>query len=136
MLKKLILSITIIAGLGAALATTARSDGYDTSQVVTSGTFEGRSDHVTTGGVSIIKTASGYIAVLESNFSLDGAPDPTLGFGNDGSFDAKTKFTKLESINGLQAYAIPASVDVSTFNEFYVWCAEFSVPLGVATLSK
>lgn len=136
MFKKFILSIMVIAGLGASLANAAQADGHGTSQVVTSGTFEGRSDHVTTGGVSIIKTASGYVAVLENDFSLDGAPDPTLGFGNNGSFDTKTIFTKLESINGLQVYAIPANVDVSAFNEFYVWCAEFSVPLGVAALQN
>lgn len=136
MFKNFILSIMVIAGLGASLANAAQADGHGTSQVVTSGTFEGRSDHVTTGGVSIIKTASGYVAVLENDFSLDGAPDPTLGFGNNGSYDTKTTFTKLESINGLQVYAIPANVDVSAFNEFYVWCAEFSVPLGVAALKN
>ncbi|MBO6505485.1 MAG: DM13 domain-containing protein [Kordiimonadaceae bacterium] len=133
MFKKLILTFMMVAGLGVATANTAIADDH-ASTVAAHGTFEGRSDHVTTGGVSIVKTASGYVAVLESDFSLDGAPDPTLGFGNNGKFDTDTLFTKLESKDGLQVYAIPANIDVSSFSEFYVWCEDFSVPLGVASL--
>lgn len=102
-------------------------------EVVKTGNFEGRSDHITTGDVSILKTSDGYVAVLNSNFSLDGAPAPTLGFGNNG-FDKKTEFTKLKSKSGLQMYKIPTNIDVENFNEFYVWCSDFSVPLGVASL--
>ena len=119
-----------------AFATTATLANEQQSTLTAQGTFEGLSNHVTSGGVSILKTESGYVAVLEADFSLDGAPDPTLGFGNNGAFDTDTIFTKLENINGLQAYAIPANIDVSSFSEFYVWCAEFSVPLGVAALTR
>ncbi len=103
------------------------------TSVVQAGVFEGRSDHITTGGVSILKTSSGYVAVLEGNFSLDGAPEPSLGFGKDG-FVKTTEFTPLKSNNGLQVYEIPASINPADFDEFYVWCSKFSVPLGVASL--
>lgn len=136
MFKKLVLAIALLAGLGASFATTASAQSMAHSEVAQSGTFEGRSDHITTGGVSILKTASGYVAVLEKDFSLDGAPAPTLGFGKDGKFDKASEFTKLESKTGLQVYAIPANVNPADFNEFYVWCADFSVPLGVAKLSN
>lgn len=66
------------------------------STVTASGTFTGKSDHVTTGGVSILKTSSGYAVVLEADFSLDGAPDPKIGFGKNGKFAPKTMFTPLE----------------------------------------
>lgn len=103
--------------------------------IQSNGTFSGLSKHVTTGGVTILKTQSGYLAILESDFSLDGAPAPTLGFGNDGKFDTASEFTKLENISGAQLYQIPASINPANFNEFYVWCADFSVPLGVAKLN-
>ena len=134
MIRNIFFAVALLAGLGASFAGPAQADGH--SEVVASGSFEGRSDHVTTGGISILKTKAGYVAVLESDFSLDGAPAPTLGFGKDGKFDEKSEFTKLNNKTGLQVYAIPASVDPSSFNEFYVWCADFSVPLGVAKLSK
>lgn len=136
MFKKFILAITLIFGLGSAYVatTTEPAQAGKASSVKQSGTFSGLSDHITTGGVSIVKTSSGYIAILESDFDLDGAPAPTLGFGNDGAFDKATEFTKLNSIKGLQVYAIPATINPADFNEFYVWCADFSVPLGVASL--
>jgi len=104
-----------------------------TSKVVQNGVFKGRNKHETSGGVSIIKTSNGYIAVLEGDFSLDGAPAPTLGFGKNG-FDKKTEFTKLNANKGLQVYAIPATIKPENYDEFYVWCADFSVALGVASL--
>ena len=104
------------------------------SKVVKSGEFTGASDHITTGGVSIIETTSGALVVLENSFSLDGAPDPKVGFGKSGTYDEKSKVAHLENIKGLQVYAIPASVNVADYNEVYIWCEKFSVPLGVAAL--
>jgi len=103
------------------------------NSVVFTGTFEGRNDHITKGQVSIVRTANGYVAILDKDFSLDGAPAPTLGFGKNG-FDKSTEFAKLKSKNGLQVYAIPKNIKVEDFNEFYVWCSDFSVALGVAKL--
>lgn len=104
------------------------------SDVVKSAEFEGRSDHITTGGVSILKTGGQTLLVLEAEFSLDGAPDPQIGFGKNG-FDSDTIISKLRDDKGAQVYVIPDSIDVSEFNEVYIWCEKFDVPLGVATFS-
>lgn len=133
MLKKIALTLFAIASLSAASFTAQAAPADSTTVVVKSGNFEGRNNHITTGGISIVKTDAGYIAVLEGDFSLDGAPAPTLGFGK-GGFDQKTEFTKLASTTGLQVYAIPANINPSQFSEFYVWCSDFNVALGVATL--
>lgn len=136
MLKKFILSAALIAGIGAYYLTalTGESAAASASAIVASGTFEGRSDHITTGGISILKTESGYVAVLEQNFSLDGAPAPTLGFAKGGVFDKATEFAKLAEKEGLQVYAIPANIDPANYDGFVVWCADFAVPLGIAAL--
>lgn len=105
------------------------------SEVIKSGQFEGRSDHETSGGVSIIVTDGQTLLVLEEEFSLDGAPDPKIGFGKNG-FDSATLFSKLEDKAGAQVYVIPASIDVSEFNEVYIWCEKFDIPLGVAAFSS
>ena len=97
------------------------------------GSFQGASNHVTSGGVTVEKTATGYVLVLEDDFSFDGAPDPQLGFGKDG-YDGKTRFSKLKSNSGKQTYEVPAGIDVAQYNEVWVWCEKFSVPLGVAKL--
>ena len=119
-----------VVAASVALAAPAQAE----SEVILSGTFEGRSDHVTSGGVSVLETDAGTIVVLESDFFLDGAPDPKLGFGKDG-YDASTQFTVLESNTGAQMYVVPDTIDPADFNEFWVWCEKFDVPLGVATLN-
>ena len=121
---------TVLILLLTSMALIATAD----SSITASGTFIGQSDHVTTGGVSILKTQAGYIVVLESDFSLDGAPDPKIGFGSDGKFASKTLFTPLNNKEGLQVYEVPKTVKVTDFNEIYIWCEKFNVPLGVAKL--
>ena len=127
MTARLLVATLLLAVLGFALPAGAGS------KVLGSGTFVGASNHVTKGGVTILETASGMLVVLEPNFSLDGAPDPKLGFGKDG-YDSSTTFAPLASNSGLQVYQIPASIDPAKYNEFYIWCEKFSVPLGIAKL--
>jgi len=125
-MKKL-LPILCLAALSA--ATLVRADHH----VQATGTFAGKSDHVTTGTASIVKTEGGYSVVLGEDFSLDGAPDPKVGLGKDG-YKKETKLGKLQSKSGRQSYAIPAEIDPSNYNEVWIWCERFNVPLGVATL--
>jgi hypothetical protein len=116
------LAITLFAGTAAADDTVASRE------------FSGRSKHVTTGGVSVVKTSSGYKVVLAENFSLDGGPDPKIGFGAAGKFDASTMSSPLKNLTGKQSYEVPASVKVSKYDEIYIWCEKFNVPLGVALI--
>ncbi len=103
-------------------------------EIIASGTFKGASNHVTTGGVKIVKSYDKFQIILEDNFSLDGAPDPKVGFGKDGEYDGASKVAPLKNLNGHQVYEITASVDVTQYNEVYIWCEKFSVPLGVASI--
>ena len=103
---------------------------------VASGTFTGASDHITTGGVEIVKNDDGsHTVILGDDFSLDGAPDPRVGFGKDGKYDLATGMGLLQSLNGKQSFTVPAGVDPADYNEVYIWCLKFSVPLGVAALN-
>ena len=94
------------------------------------GTFEGASDHATTGTVQV---TAGSVD-LQNDFTFDGAPEPKIGFGKDGEFDTSTIIEPLKANNGAQSYTIPDSIDVSAYNEVYVWCEQYSGPLGVAKL--
>ncbi|WP_299401873.1 DM13 domain-containing protein [uncultured Roseobacter sp.] len=118
----LALSLTVLATFGASAGT--------------SGSFIGKSDHITTGGVTIVKNADGTATVtLDENFSLDGAPDPRVAFGKDGSYAPEADLGVLQKLNGKQVYTVPASVNIEDYNEIYIWCLKFSVPLGVAALN-
>ena len=115
---------------------TPSSATQNVAAVIASGTFDGRSDHITTGRVSIEKTASGYQLNFASDFSLDGAPDPVVALGNGETYSVGNKLGALKNKTGGQTYALPANFKPGQFKEVYVWCEKFSVPLGVAKLTS
>jgi hypothetical protein len=123
------------AGSPGPQAAPAPIEALQAAEALVSGTFTGRSDHVTSGQVSIVKTATGFELVLADNFFLDGAPDPVIGFGTNDKFDKATIFTKLEKTAGGQTYVLPADFVLGNNSQVFVWCEQFSVPLGVADLS-
>ncbi|MEM6889364.1 MAG: DM13 domain-containing protein [Pseudomonadota bacterium] len=100
------------------------------------GGFVGKSNHIITGSVTIEKNDDGSHSVtLSEDFSLDGAPDPRVGFGKDGNYVLATDLGELKSLTGGQTYHVPAAIDVAGFDALYIWCLQFSVPLGVAALN-
>ncbi|MEM7684562.1 MAG: DM13 domain-containing protein [Paracoccaceae bacterium] len=98
------------------------------------GSFTGLSNHVTKGDVEVIQTADGWEIHLKDSFWFDGAPDPRVGFGKDGKFVDPTDFEPLRENSGSQVYKVPANINPEDFDEVYIWCRKFSVPLGVASL--
>ena len=98
------------------------------------GSFTGQSGHKASGQVEVVMTADGWEVRLKDGFSFDGAPDPRIGFGASGKFAANTDFEPLRSNSGAQVYRVPASIDPAEFNEVYIWCRQYSVPLGVARI--
>ena len=111
----------------------AQASAASPATVIASGTFEGRSGHVTSGGVSIIESGGKYYVQLANDFYLDGAPDPKVGLGYNG-YDPATKAGHLISSSGASSYEIPRNIDVQGYNEVYIWCEKFSVPIGMAPL--
>ena len=102
--------------------------------MVNGGKMVGVSGHQAGGTVAIVKDGDVTKLVLKADFNLQAAPDAKLGFGKDGYIKG-TIFSKLKKIAGAQEYVIPASVDLSKYNEVWVWCEKFNVPLGMAKLN-
>lgn len=98
------------------------------------GSFSGLSGHATSGDVALVKSAGGWVIRMKDNFSFDGAPAPSLGFGRDGEFDSDTNFISLDRLTGAQSYPVPDDIDPTGYDEIYVWCADYAVALGVAKL--
>ena len=103
-------------------------------EVLGQGAFNGASGHKTSGDVVVLKSAAGARVVLQSNFSFDGAPDPKVGFGAGGKYDRASQLAPLASNQGEQVYDVPAALDLTRYDEIYIWCEKYSVPLGVAAL--
>ena len=137
------IALTLAACSGPATEAVAEQDKSSATEYaavkavsIATGTFEGRSDHITTGRATIEKTATGYQLKFAGDFTLDGAPDPVVALGNGETFLVANKLGALKRKTGGQTYALPASFTPGQFSEVYVWCEQFNVPLGVATLTK
>ena len=116
--------------LSLAIFAPAQADGHDRA-----GTFTGDSNHVTKGGVQVVKADDGWQIVLKSDFWFDGAPDPRVGFGKGGKFVNPTDFEPLRQNAGEQVYKVPADINPEEFDTVVIWCRKFSVPLGHALLN-
>jgi hypothetical protein len=125
---------TAVLGVAAATSVIAASPAAAGGTTTHKGSFEGRSNHVTSGSVKIVEKGGRTFVVLGRDFSLDGGPDPRVALGKDGKYDPDTKLGALLDLKGKQRYALPATVDVSKYNEVYIWCDVAGVPLGVASL--
>ncbi|WFE92089.1 DM13 domain-containing protein [Roseibium porphyridii] len=71
---------------------------------------------------------------MQRDFTFDGAPDARIGLGRNGRYDPDTDLGALKKLKGQQSYRLRGGIDVSKYNEVYVWCRKFNVPLGVAKL--
>ncbi len=98
------------------------------------GTFVGLSDHATSGHASVFLSNGQWYISLANDFAFDGAPDPKIAFGSNG-FRQEAILAPLQSNNGASVYAVPAHLDVGDYNEIWLWCEKFAVPLGVAKLT-
>ena len=130
--RRIFLSTAAFVGTGAALIGVAPA--FAESMTYATGTFEGRSNHVTSGSVIIIEEDGRRFVELGDDFSLDGGPDPRVAFGMDETYDPESKLGALLSLTGKQRYAVPPTLDISKYNEVYIWCDVASVPLGVAKI--
>lgn len=108
------------------------ADVLEGATVVESATFTEESDHAVSGKVEIVKKGKVYYLVLGEDFSFDGAPDPRLGFSSQDSFVETSTFSGLNLDSGKQIYRLPATLDISNFDEVTIWCEKFGVPLAEA----
>jgi Electron transfer DM13 len=122
----------VFAVVTANLALLAGAQAAD--HVLATGVFASASGHATSGGVSIVRNDAGTFVVFDKDFNFDGAPDPKVGFGRDGAYDPASQLAPLSANKGPQNYPVPDSIDPTAYNEVYVWCEKYTVPLGVAKL--
>ena len=77
----------------------------------------------------------GFWPHLTAQPEWDGAPDPVVGLGKDGTYDPSTFMGELAAMSGASTYQVPAGIDPAAYNEVYVWCRAANVPLSVARVN-
>ncbi|SFJ69661.1 DM13 domain-containing protein [Jannaschia pohangensis] len=93
------------------------------------GTFSGAERYGIGGSGELV----GNQVNLLDDFRFGSAPDPKVALGRDG-YDPATLMGPLKSTSGASSYTLPAGIDPNQYNEIWIWCERFNVPLGVAKI--
>jgi len=101
------------------------------------GAFVGDGSHVSSGTAEVFRQNKQWFIRLGPDFNLDGGPDPKVGLGNKarGGYQPGTILGKLTSFQGEQVYALAPGLDIGDYDQVYIWCERFSVPLAHANLT-
>lgn len=119
---------TVVVAVGAALCFKAASAADTGAGIIT-----GASGHKAFGHVEVVEDGGTTKVVFKDDFALQDAPAPRLAWGKDG-YKRGTIFATLAKFEGAQEYTVPAGTDLSQYNELWIWCEKFDVPLASAKL--
>lgn len=97
------------------------------------GVLQGAGSHKASGHVEIVRNGDATTVVFKDDFSLQDAPAPRLAWGKHG-YKSGTIFATLTKFKGAQEYVVPTGIDLSQYNELWIWCEKFDVPLAVAKI--
>lgn len=113
------------------------NDTQEVSSIKTlaSGSFTGFDKiHYGSGTATLISDGALTYVRFESDFNVANGPDLYVGFGKDGEYIKGSEIGKLKGNQGSQNYLVSSDIDISQYNEVWVWCKAFSVPFARAIL--
>lgn len=93
--------------------------------------FTAKNSYAVSGRAEIAKDGNTFVINLLDDFKFAGAPDPKIALGKNG-YDKSTLMGLLKSNSGASTYEVPAGINADEYNEVWVWCEKFNVPLAVA----
>lgn len=113
--------------------------GAAAKAAIKSASFVNGTGHTVTGGVKIIEEDGQRYLELGSDFRTDSGPDLFVLLHREavptGYADSDyVSLGRLQRVARTQRYLIPAGVDISAFGSAVIWCRQFNVTFGYASL--
>lgn len=102
--------------------------------VLYSGSFVSSGSYSTSGTVKITKDAADKRYLVIENFKSSGGPDLRVWLSPNTNGSPFQEIGLLKATNGDFFYELSASIDPATNNKVLIWCKQFSVLFGSATL--
>ena len=142
-------SIVLFAGLGETIVNAKPATANTISNTTLIATKQDRV--LTTGGfVSVDKPTRGEVKILEidgkrylelaSNFKTRSGPALEIILHRNSSVPTSigrqdyVTLSKLKKVSGTQRYLIPNNVDLKDFQSVAIWCRQFNVTFGFASI--
>lgn len=101
-------------------------------------TFVGDNRHETSGNAKIVEENGQRYLEFDSAFRSDSGPDLFVllhkeAVPNSYSPENYVNLGRIQALDGVQRYAIPADVDIADLKSAVIWCQQFDVTFGYAT---
>lgn len=109
-------------------------DENQPSAPLSQGQFEGLGAHNAKGTAQLIQTGSRNFIRFENDFEVTNGPDLYVYLGRGGQYDPNAELGTLKGNIGSQNYEVPENINLSDYDEVWVWCKQFSVGFGKARL--
>lgn len=129
--RRTFLTLTLKAGVAATVATAGAPALSNGSARVAA--FSKQNRYRVSGRAELVNTNNGYAVNLLDDFRFGDAPDPKIALGRNG-YDKRTLMGLLKANKGASSYTVPTGIDAAEYNEVWIWCERFNVPLAVARL--
>lgn len=130
---------TLIRASGANLVSPPLSVVVSSSQQERTGVFSGNSGYSVEGTATLVKTGQDIKLVFGSDFKSSNGPMLAVYLAQNPSGSLNTsnslKIGDLSSNTGMQEYAVPGNITLTTYNHVVVYCVPFNVRFGTATLN-
>ncbi|MCM1983982.1 DM13 domain-containing protein [Lyngbya confervoides] len=98
-------------------------------------------DHATTGTARIVEEQGQLYLEFDKAFDTARGPEVKVVLYKDEKVPVNIDIAdyrvvdELQSFEGAQRYALPASINLDDYGAIAIWCAEFNVTFGYASLS-
>lgn len=100
-------------------------------------------EHPTSGNAKIVTENGTRYLVFDQSFKSDAGPDLHVILYRDASVPVKgiaeanyVILGRLQKVNGMQRYVIPASIKLADYGATAIWCRQFNATFGYATLES
>jgi Electron transfer DM13 len=90
--------------------------------------------HATSGTVKVYEDKNKNRTLVFENFKTDGGPDLRIYLAEDKAITNFIQITDKVNTNGSYTLSIPTSVDLKKQTTVVIWCRQFSVLFGSASL--
>ena len=121
--------------------TTLIAERHSESSIITQGNFVTvEQDHPTEGQAQIVEENGTRYLKFDANFTTARGPDVNVVLHRNSSVPVNLQeenyltLAPLQSFDGAQQYLIPNELNLDEYQSVAIWCKEFNVTFGYATL--
>ncbi|MEM6767135.1 MAG: DM13 domain-containing protein [Bacteroidota bacterium] len=101
------------------------------------GIFEGKNNYTVEGSFDLAMTETGLSLDFGTDFLSQRGPGLYIYLGNSGtSIAGAVELGEIKAFTGAQSYAVPAEVELNTFDFVIVYCKPFGASFGCGAIEQ